>query len=75
MNRGLRLRSIRSSNQEAQQAIYHNPELEECRHQSVMGLGVNGGGDVEVRVKTGLLEKTGREGERRNVIGLRVGAR
>lgn len=40
-----------------------------------MGLGVNGGGDVEVRVKTGLLEKTGREGERRNVIGLRVGAR
>lgn len=40
-----------------------------------MGLGVDGGGDVEVRVKTGLLEKTGREGRRRNAMGLRVGAR
>ena len=51
LNRGLRLRSIGSSNQEAQQAIYQDPELGEYGHQSVMGLGVDGGGDVEVRVK------------------------
>lgn len=40
-----------------------------------MGLGVDGGGDVEVRVKTGLLEKTGREGGKKEIRGLRVGSK
>lgn len=38
-------------NREAQQAMYRDPELAEYGHQSVMGLGADGGGDVEVRVK------------------------
>lgn len=74
LEQGLGLRSIRVQTRRPSRP-YIRPRAREYGHQSVMGLGVDGGGDVEVRVKTGLFEKTGREGGRRNAMGLRVGAR